>query len=804
MTLTPLTTVIDTVCRRVMPSWPLDRAIAVNPYAGLCDMPIEAAARHLAHVSGSPMLMPATWYEAQWQAGRIAPDIADAQARAHGWPDARTLLQAAKAPSRSAPLAVPLVTDVLDAVRQLERTLSCRHIVTHAISQHCAAYFDQGQARWAPPDRTDDGGLYAHWRAHAAADKGPALLSGMGGLHHAIGQLPDTPQALIEAALRAMRLPSSAWADYLGALLASVQGWASWCAYLDAQAPHAAQQPADHPVLHHLLAIRLAWDWVLFERGADQALRAQWLAQWQQGLSPGEAAPPAMLWAMQEALELTYQRETEAALARAASASAEPTAPRCRPRLQAAFCIDVRSERMRRALEAGDPDIQTIGFAGFFGLPMAFTPLGTTHAQPHLPAALIQPTLQASEAAATPDEQALLTRHRQQALTQARAEQDFKQGALSGFSFVETLGWAAAWKLLRDTLHLADAPRHDGLTERDYRRLRPVAPALTDHDAVALAHKALSGMALTRDFAPIVMFVGHTARSANNPQVASLRCGACCGQSGEVNARLLADLLNRPAVRRGLSPLGIDIPADTHFVAALHNTTTDELTLTDAPAGLAIDQLEAWLTRATRDAQAQAQHPGLPDLPGAKPRNPARALIRRSHDWAQTRPEWGLANNAALIIAPRARTRSLNLQGRVFLHDHDATQDPDGALLTGILSGPLMVAHAINMHYNAAVLDHPRWGSGNKLLHNVVGGHIGVFEGNGGDLRTGLSLQSVHDGSDWVHTPQRLTVWIDAPQAHIEQAVRRLPGLQQLVQGRWLHLRAMPPATVPSRHQACA
>ena len=104
------------------------------------------------------------------------------------------------------------------------------------------------------------------------------------------------------------------------------------------------------------------------------------------------------------------------------------------------------------------------------------------------------------------------------------------------------------------------------------------------------------------------------------------------------------------------------------------------------------------------------------------------------------------------------------------------------------MTAPMVVAHWINLQYFTSTTDNLRFGSGNKLLHNVVGGHIGVFEGNGGDLRIGLARQSLHDGQQWVHRPLRLHVVIEAPQAMIDRVIEAHAVVRDLVQHGWLHL----------------
>jgi uncharacterized protein YbcC (UPF0753/DUF2309 family) len=74
------------------------------------------------------------------------------------------------------------------------------------------------------------------------------------------------------------------------------------------------------------------------------------------------------------------------------------------------------------------------------------------------------------------------------------------------------------------------------------------------------------------------------------------------------------------------------------------------------------------------------------------------------------------------------------------------------------------------------------------MLHNVVGGHFGVFEGNGGDLRIGLAQQSLHDGKQWRHHPIRLNVYIAAPREAIDDIINEYPMVKDLIQHHWLCL----------------
>ncbi len=67
---------------------------------------------------------------------------------------------------------------------------------------------------------------------------------------------------------------------------------------------------------------------------------------------------------------------------------------------------------------------------------------------------------------------------------------------------------------------------------------------------------------------------------------------------------------------------------------------------------------------------------------------------------------------------------------------------PDGDALEAILTGPLVVTQWINNQYYFATVDTGVYGSGSKVTQNPVG-NVGVVQGNGGDLLTGLPLQSL-------------------------------------------------------------
>jgi uncharacterized protein YbcC (UPF0753/DUF2309 family) len=218
----------------------------------------------------------------------------------------------------------------------------------------------------------------------------------------------------------------------------------------------------------------------------------------------------------------------------------------------------------------------------------------------------------------------------------------------------------------------------------------------------------------------------------------------------------------------------------------LHNTTTDEVLLYDTdlvPASHAqdLDELRGWLAEAGQRTRAErAALLGLASQVDS-PATLHESIKGRTSDWAQVRPEWGLAGCAAFVVAPRSRSQHLNLAGRSFLHDYRWERDPGFKVLELIMTAPMVVTNWINMQYYASTVDNKLYGSGDKVLHNVVGGDVGVFEGNGGDLRIGLPMQSIHDGERWVHTPLRLSVFIEAPRNEIDNIIDKHAVVKQLV-----------------------
>ena len=790
--------VIDAACARIAPTWPLDRFIAVNPYWGHLERPITSAAAHIAALAGSPMLMPRSWYREQWQAGRVKK--ADLQAAIDAAGAACTVDELVS--HLNAPTALvarlPLAPDLVDAHRDTGHHMAWREYITHHVSQGCAAYFDQGQAAWGPQR---DGGLYASWRRQSEHDFGPAMLMGYHGFSQRLRKLPSDPVALIDAAVSALRVPAHACEAYFTALLMSINGWSSWCAYQRWQA-RLAQRDDDHIV--HMLAIRLAWEWLLHEGHAEAGVAAALASAWRgaEGVVARAQAAQSRDWLWHAALERAYQ----APLAKALMAGApQPGAVETTPAVQAVFCIDVRSEVYRRALEASSANqVQTLGFAGFFALFIEYRPLGSEMVRPQLPG-LLHPGLCVTDECDAPSLGEALAKRRKKGLLMRQQWQTFRGGAGSTFSFVETCGLLYAGKLLKNRLGGETGPvpvELTGLPVAERQTLRPRFPTSGGPDVAArvdMAATALGAMGLSTGYARVILLAGHGSTSANNPHAAGLDCGACGGQTGEVNSRALAALLNDPAVRKGLQQRGLDVPESTVFIGGLHNTTTDEMLLYDTdllPASHAkdLEVLRGWLAETGKRTRAErAALLGLANQVGS-PAALRESIVSRTSDWAQVRPEWGLAGCAAFVVAPRSRSQHMNLAGRSFLHDYRWERDPGFKVLELIMTAPMVVTNWINMQYYASTVDNQLYGSGDKVLHNVVGGNVGVFEGNGGDLRIGLPMQSLHDGERFVHTPLRLSVFIEAPRDEIDNIIDAHAVVRQLVDHEWLHLFHIEPA----------
>ncbi|MHB1620630.1 MAG: YbcC family protein [Sulfuricella sp.] len=801
---------VESVCQRIVPLWPLDAFVAVSPYFGLRDQDFEKANATLGRVARSSLVMPRRYYREQISTGRIARADLEQALKQHGLNmNAAEVDKALASDGPTLPNPIPLVSNVLEGLDGTPWT----GFVIERISQFCAAYFDQGQAIWQEPWRKES--LYDAWRHYAEIDLSPRLM-GLQGIRSAVAALPNLPMDTIALALQRLAIPADMLEDYLLAALMNIGGWASWTRYLRWE----KEMVGGHEdSIVDLLAIRLAWEVILLNARQTPELGKAWrhaVQALRQAPARNVQDLTKMDFALQTAFELSYQKKVIAELAHPARQALAKTSAPVRPSVQAAFCIDVRSEVFRRAFETVAPTVQTIGFAGFFGAFMEFVPLGASKPRIHLPV-LLTPSWRGHEhiRGASVQEVENAISHRRRRLHSAANWKAFRSSPSSCFSFVESAGLLYGPKLLGDSFgwsRTVPHPATKGIDTKFSGRLVPSLEAVSHGqentqtrqksienqivgipmaDRGALGELILKAMSMTSNFARLILLVGHGSSTVNNPHATGLDCGACAGQTGEVSARIIATLLNEPKVREVLAQKGIDIPADTRFVGALHDTTLDEVTLFDieelasthAPD---LQQLRQWLTQAGQLTRMERSH--LLGISNSAQEVVDAQIQERSRDWSQVFPEWGLAGNAAFIAAPRSRTKGIVLSGRSFLHDYEWRKDEGFGVLELIMTAPMVVANWINMQYYGSVVDNQRFGSGNKVLHNIVGGFIGVFEGNGGDLRVGLPLQSLHNGERWVHEPLRLNVFLEAPKSEIDRIIAKHELVRELVENRWLFI----------------
>ncbi len=825
----------------VGPAWPLRTAVAANPLAGLTDLHVGDAGVVARRSWGARTLPRREAFHDAFATGRITQaDLRAAVSHAPGVPAdhapdlvVQALLALRDTPDPIEPLlrsevamslnAMPrhAISSLNDAVAQpsVTRTLTeewdARSFgggpdLTQIADAHGAAWL----LDLLPADSasTEPGQLWRAWRGRVATP-GLDRRLGVPGFGAAVMALPEDPVLALGVLLRAV--PASDHVAYLGRLLARSPGWTShlaWRAYsgsadlradllavraaydvllAGAVAPMPAHSAGAAPVrATHSLIVAVAQ--VLHTLGYDRAAVAE--------LSTGELHGTAVLAAAlagpvgdgiwQSAFEQRYRNRV---LDRIAARAAEGPQQAVQPEAHIAMCIDVRSERFRRHLEA-EPSIATYGFAGFFGLAIAHQP-SAGPASDQCPVLLRPSTTVAEELSGLPKLRAVSRLLGSGALSASSAPAapfalaEAAAPVTGPLALAQTLA-PRAWRRARDW---ALGPAVVGL-----RGHLAVDEAMPLDQRIDAAYAFLHSIGQHALHGSLLVVAGHAATVENNAYAAAYDCGACGGNGGYINARVMAHLLNEPAVREGLAARGVQVDDLLVAVPAVHLTTTDELVIDDADVPDGAAAAVAVFRAAAHYAQVASATERVATLPAGRTDNPLGDVARRAADWAEATPEWGLAGNALFVAGPRWMTRGLNLRGRSFLHSYDPALDTDLRVLESILTAPMVVAHWINSQYYASSVDPERMGAGDKTTHNIVG-DMAVLSGAHGDLRVGLPWQSLFSADPATgrpgvgHEPMRLQVVLYATAGAVLEVLAQHPEVARLVTGEWLSLAVVDP-----------
>ena len=707
----------------------------------------------------------------------------------------------------------------------------------------CAAFLDQGVATWPMPER-ERGYLSAFRRLYG--QPGHTLGAWAQGLARELREQEAAGLDAIETLARALNMLGIAeeqWHDSVLAALLPLKGWAGMMRQFEVR-PDRAPVEARPARLVDFAAVLLTCEafasrWVLRERFGPGAAWTELEA----ALPPQSVVDPRVLAfegfvmaqvsdadlmalseratatgflqdladfdevARRRVLHAAYERRLRIRLLDGLASQAKAATQATTHDFQAILCIDDRACSLRRHLEEVLPSVETFGYAGFFGVAMAWQGLGEVQARPLCPVNVV-PRHYVTERALEPEEEAAWRRRRRRRGLATKVVTQHGHAATGGGLLSTIFGW---WSLLpmvgrclmprfseRALRGFVDPANIEPVTSLVFERegeARDAAGRYIGYSAGEMADVVeglLRSIGLTRGFSDVVCVVGHGSSSFNNPHEAAYDCGATGGGGGGPHARGFAAMANHADVRVLLRERGIEVPATTRFVAGYHNTCDDSMTWYDEDripkaSVQAFSRVRAVFEEACeRDAHERCRR-----FVSAPHGTDAKAALRhaqgRAVDLAQPRPECGHATNAFAIVGRRERTRGLFLDRRAFLVSYDPTTDANGDVLEGLLRAVVPVGAGINLEYYFSFVDPRGYGCGTKLPHNITG-LIGVMDGHASDLRTGLPWQMVE-----IHEPVRLLTVVDAEPRVLESVLARNEELLRLVQNGWIRVVAWSP-----------
>lgn len=460
---------------------------------------------------------------------------------------------------------------------------------------------------------------------------------------------------------------------------------------------------------------------------------------------------------------------------------------------QALLCIDDRECSMRRYLEQFDHNCETFGTPGFFAVEFYYKPVEGKFLTKLCPAPVFPKYLIKEIAEKRKQETEVLF---------SKDSHNF----LSGWLMSQTLGFWSAAKLAVNLFSpsmsaeasssLKHIDKFSGLTvlnENDEME-DGLQVGFKIEEMANRAEALLRSIGLVNNFAPLVYITGHGASSINNPHYSAYDCGACSGRAGSINSRLMADMINREAVREVLRQRGIDIPETTHFVSALHDTTRDDIVFYDEDKLSAEHQklhaqcVEIFSKAADYNSKERSRRFESIDSK-LTPQSIHEKVRQRSVSLFEPRPELNHATNALCLVGRRYLSENLFLDRRSFLNSYDYSIDPEGKYLLGILNAVAPVCGGINLEYYFSRVDNQKLGAGSKLPHNVMG-LFGVANGIDGDLRPGLPSQMIE-----VHDPLRLLVVVEQLPDVVLSVIQRNPATYEWFINNWINLVVTDPET---------